>query len=241
MKAERRRRLAAVIIVAVLSLCGALVNTIIDDQAKQDKGSVQSTVNEVQSSPALETLDKLEVKGRAPKTGYSRNQFSNGWADAGGCDMRNFILGRDMTGVITRSKADCTVMQGNLQDPYTGKQVVFVRGTDTSDDVQVDHVVALSNAWQTGAQQITAEMRYGLANDTLNLLAVDGPTNQKKGDSDAATWLPPNKNYRCRYVARQIAVKQKYSLWVTQPEKDAMKRVLGSCPDQVLPVEDPPN
>lgn len=239
MKAERRRRLVVAVIVTVLSLCGALVNTIMDDQ-QPDTGSVQSTV-EVQSSPAIEALNNLEVKGRAPKTGYSRDQFSRGWADAGGCDMRNFILKRDMTGVIARSETDCTVMQGTLQDPYTGQQVMFVRGPDTSDDVQVDHVVALSNAWQTGAQQISTEMRHGVANDGLNLLAVDGPANQKKSDADAASWLPPNKDYRCRYVARQIAVKQKYSLWVTPPEKDAMKKVLGSCPDQVSPVENPPN
>jgi Protein of unknown function (DUF1524) len=240
-KAERQRRLAVVIIATAISLCGALAGTVINDQAKQDDGLVKSTVTEVKSSPAAEALDKLEVKGRAPKTGYSRDQFSKGWADAGNCDMRNFVLGRDMNGVITRSETDCTVMQGTLQDPYTGKSVMFVRGADTSDDVQVDHVVALSNAWQTGAQQISAEMRHGVANDGLNLLAVDGPTNQKKGDSDAATWLPPNKDFRCRYVARQIAVKQKYSLWVTQPEKDAMKRVLNGCPDQVLPVEMPNN
>jgi hypothetical protein len=237
MNAERRRRLVVAVILTVLSLCGALVSTIINDQ--QDNGSVQSTVTEVKSSPAIEALNTLEVKGRAPKTGYSREQFSRGWADAGGCDMRNYILKRDMTEVVTRSEVDCTVMQGTLQDPYTGKTVMFVRGTDTSDDVQVDHVVALSNAWQTGAQQISPEMRHGVANDGLNLLAADGPTNQKKGDADAATWLPPNKDFRCRYVARQVAVKQKYSLWVTQPEKDAIKKVLSSCSDQVLPVEMP--
>lgn len=241
MDTERRRRLAVVIVAAVISLCGALAGTIVNDQANPDNGSVKSTVTEVRNSPAAEALDKLEVKGRAPKTGYSRDQFSKGWADAGNCDVRNFILGRDMTGVITRSDTDCTVMQGTLQDPYTGKSIMFVRGTDTSDDVQVDHVVALSNAWQTGAQQISAELRHGVANDGLNLLAVDGPANQKKSDADAATWLPPNKDFRCRYVARQIAVKQKYSLWVTQAEKDAMKRVLNDCPGQVLPVEMPKN
>lgn len=235
---ERKRRLAVVIILAVLSLGGALFDTIMSDQANQNKGEVQSSVSEGQAnSPAAEALNKLAVKGRAPKTGYSREQFSRGWADAGGCDMRNYILKRDMTGVVTASAADCTVMQGTLQDPYIGKTVVFVRGTDTSDDVQVDHVVALSNAWQTGAQQVSPENRHGIANDPLNLLAVDGPANQKKSDADAATWLPPNKDYRCRYAARQIAVKQKYFLWVTSPERDAMKRVLDGCPGQVLPVE----
>jgi hypothetical protein len=103
--------------------------------------------------------------------------------------------------------------------------------------VQIDHVVALSDAWQKGAQAIEFSDRVVFANDPLNLLAVDGPANQKKGDSDAASWLPSNRQFRCQYVARQIAVKQKYSLWVTEAEKAAMKRVLNGCGEQRLPVE----
>jgi hypothetical protein len=114
-------------------------------------------------------------------------------------------------------------------------QTVVARGQTTSDAVQIDHVVALANAWQTGAQQLTATTREQLANDPLELLAVDGPTNQAKGDGDAATWLPPNKTYRCAYAARQIAVKAKYALWVTPAEHDALTRILTTCPDQPLP------
>jgi hypothetical protein len=102
--------------------------------------------------------------------------------------------------------------------------------------VQIDHVVALSDAWQKGAQQLSAETRRAFANDSLNLLAVDGATNQGKGDGDAATWLPPNKPYRCSYAARQVAVKAKYGLWVTSPERDALGRILATCPSQRLPV-----
>src|SRR5947199_120048 len=83
-----------------------------------------------------------------------------------------------------------------------------VRGQRTSAAVQIDHVVALSDAWQTGAQLLPALERARLANDPVELLAVDGPTNEAKGDGDAATWLPPNKPFRCAYVARQIAVKR---------------------------------
>jgi hypothetical protein len=104
-------------------------------------------------------------------------------------------------------------------------------------EVQIDHVVALSDAWQKGAQFMDVADRAQFANDPLNLLAVDGPANQQKSDGDAATWLPPNKTWRCRYVARQIAVKQEYKLWVTQPEYDAMRRVLATCPTQVLPIQ----
>ena len=186
------------------------------------------------NSPASAVLLQLEVKGRAPKTGYSRELFSSGWGTINGCDVRNYILTRDLT-ELTYVDTTCKVASGTLNDPYTGTTIHFVRSTDTSDDVQIDHVVALSDAWQKGAQNISAAERYALANDPLELLAVDGKTNQNKGDSDAATWLPPNKSYRCTYVARQIAVKAKYKLWVTQAEYSAMAKILTTCPDQPLP------
>lgn len=168
-------------------------------------------------------------------TGYTREQFGGEWATVGGCDMREHILGRDMAGVHYRSSADCTVLSGTLHDPYTGKDVHFVRGAGTSLAVQIDHVVAIGDAWQTGAQALPLQRREQLYNDPLELLAVDGPANEQKGDGDAATWLPPNTSYRCRYVARQIAVKQQYHLWVTAAERDAMQRILTTCPGQPLP------
>lgn len=183
---------------------------------------------------ALAVLDTLEVKGRAPKTNYARTQFGDGWTFIGNCDTRNMILNRDLANVVVSQT--CKVQSGVLNDPYTGTSVNFVRGADTSDVVQIDHVVALSNAWQTGAQQLDLSMRTALANDPLELLAVDGNANQAKGDGDAATWLPANKSFRCQYVARQIAVKAKYKLWVTPPEKSAMQAVLAKCPDQTLPT-----
>lgn len=184
---------------------------------------------------ATAILEKLAVKGRAPKTGYARDQFSSGWAEVGGCDTRNQILQRDLKNVKLKTDG-CTVLSGTLKDPYTGKTINFVRGVGTSSKVQIDHVVALSDAWQKGAQKIGSGARFDLYHDPLNLLAVDGPTNGKKRDSDAASWLPPNKSYRCQYVARQIAVKYKYGLWVTKAEKQAMQRVLSSCPKQKIPL-----
>lgn len=182
---------------------------------------------------AVTALQTLPVKGRAPKTDYSREQFGNGWSEMNGCDMRNVILHRDLKEPAVNEK--CQVTSGTLHDPYTDKSIAFTRGAHTSDDVQIDHVVALSDAWQKGAQQLTPERRAQLANDPLELIAVDGPANQQKSDGDAATWLPPNKPFRCQYVARQIAIKKKYELWVTQAEKNAMERVLSACPGQALP------
>jgi hypothetical protein len=168
-------------------------------------------------------------------TGYSRAAFSSGWAQVGSCDMREHILARDLVNITYRSSTDCTVLSGTLHDPYTGATIQFTHGSGTSSAVQIDHVVALGDAWQTGAQMLTAAERNHLYNDPLELLAVDGPTNEQKGDADAATWLPPNKAYRCPYIARQIAVKQTYHLWVSPAEHDAMQRILATCPTQTIP------
>jgi hypothetical protein len=190
------------------------------------------------SGSALEVLASLPVKGRAPKTGYAREQFGPAWADVdrNGCDTRNDILARDLVAETFKPGTHaCVVLSGTLTDAYSGRTISFRRGQSTSSLVQIDHVVALSNAWQTGAQPLGPTGRRAFANDPLNLLAVDGRLNQQKSDGDAATWLPPNKAVRCGYVARQVAVKAKYRLWVTAAERSAISRVLSSCPAQPLP------
>jgi hypothetical protein len=186
---------------------------------------------------ALAAVSRLAVKGRGPMTGYSRAQFGGRWpdVDGNGCDTRNDVLRRDLTAVRFRSGSDCIVASGRLLDPYTGAVIDFVRGAATSSEVQIDHVVALGDAWQKGAARWTADKRRLFANDPLNLLAVGGAVNQSKGDGDTATWLPPRTAYRCAYVARQVAVKAKYGLSVTPAERDAMQRVLQRCPTLPLP------
>ena len=183
---------------------------------------------------ALHALESLAVKGRAPKTGYKRTEFGNGWQKSGSCTTRELILARDLEHTQIR---DCKVYSGTLNDPYTGKRITFLRGPESSDDIQIDHVVALSDAWQKGAQNLDTNLRETLANDPLELIAVDGGANQQKSDGDAASWVPPNKAFRCRYVARQIAVKQKYQLWVTSSEKETIKSILTVCPNQQLPMQ----
>ena len=180
---------------------------------------------------AVAALARLSVKGRAPKTGYGREQFGDGWIDTAGCDTRDRILTRDLTAKTYLD--DCRVESGTLADPYTAERIHYARGGASV--VDIDHVVALSDAWQKGAQQWAPATRVAFANDPLELLAVDSHANRSKGDGDAATWLPPNKPFRCGYVARQIAVKTKYKLWMTQAEKDAIGRVLATCPGQKLP------
>ena len=193
---------------------------------------ISISISTASASTAEELLNSLAVKGRAPKTGYTRAQFGATWADVNknGCDTRNDILKRDLTNIVFRAKThDCVVESGTLLDPYSGSTINFVKGVTSSMDVQIDHVVALSNAWQTGAFKLTLEKRTALANDPDNLLAVQGRLNSQKGDGDAATWLPPLKSIRCAYVTKQIIVKAKYGLWVTAPEKAAMLNVLSKC------------
>lgn len=183
---------------------------------------------QARSGQTVAVLDTLPVKGRAPMTGYSREEFGPDWSDVNrnGCDTRNDILTRDLSGTEV---VNCVVQRGVLSDPYSGETVQFTRGPVSSMDVQIDHVVALANAWQTGAFKWSPEKRERFANDPRNLLAVRGDLNLQKGDGDAATWLPPRKSFRCEYVERQIDVKAAYQLWVTEPEKAAMMRVMATC------------
>lgn len=189
-----------------------------------------TTETENSASLAIEVLEQLEVKGRAPKTGYARDQFYSGWPNIDGCSLRQRIIKREFgdSAIID----GCNVTAGEYDEPYTGQHLVFTTRKEISKGIQIDHVVALSDAWQKGAQYMTADKRYEIATDPLNLLAVDASANSKKSDGDAATWLPANKKFRCQYVARQVSVKYKYTLWVTTAEKDAIANVLQNCPNE---------
>jgi hypothetical protein len=215
-----RRSLALLVVALVASTC-------VTTGAAAESGS----------SRASDVLATLAVKGRGPKTGYSREQFGAAWADVdrNGCDTRDDILNRDLVAKEWRvGTHGCVVIAGRLHDPYTGRALTFLKANAVA--LQIDHVVALSDAWQKGAAQWDETTRRAFANDPLNLLAVDGPTNLRKGDGDAATWLPPQRAYRCRFVARQVAVKAKWKLAVTAAEHDAIERVLSRCPEQRIPV-----
>ncbi|MFC8501392.1 HNH endonuclease family protein [Pedococcus sp. NPDC057267] len=194
------------------------------------------------SGTALALLGTLVVKGRGPMTGYSRDQFGAAWTDTdrNGCDQRNDVLRRDLRGIrLEAGTHGCVVLSGTLLDPYTGRTIAFTRGSGTSAAVQIDHVVPLADAWVKGAVRWDVGTRTAFANDPLNLLAVSGPVNDAKGAGDAATWLPPAKGYRCAYAARQVAVKARYAVTVTAAERDALARVLGTCPATPVPTAAP--
>lgn len=182
---------------------------------------------------ALAALGTLAVKGRAPMTGYARDMFGPAWMDTdrNGCDTRNDVLAAYLT-EISRESNNCVVTSGVLADPYTATSIDFYRGHGAL--VDIDHVVALGNSWATGSSAWSMQQRAAFANDPVNLLPVAASANRQKGDGDAATWLPSNREFRCAYVARQVTVKQKYALWVTRPEAAAIERVLATCPDEPL-------
>jgi len=196
-------------------------------------GETTSNADQLPSDQKLarEVLKELEIKGRAPKTNYDRGeQFYATWPNVNGCSLRQIIIRREVGESAVMN--GCDVIAGSFIEPYTGKMFVATQKSDFSNGIQIDHIVALSDAWQKGAQLLTADERYALATDPLNLIAADAAANQQKSDGDAATWLPANKAFRCQYVARQVSVKYKYRLWVTEAEAQAITKVLDSCPNE---------
>jgi len=179
---------------------------------------------------AVAQLASLRIAARSYAKPYQRAQFGQAWADVdhNGCDTRNDILRRDLAAVTFKPGTNgCVVSTGTLRDPYSGAVLNVVRGGRVR--VEIDHVVSLADAWHTGAFSWTAAQRLAFANDPLELLAVSADLNQAKKDADAASWLPPSTGRRCTFVARQVAIKVKFQLWVTPAEHDAIARVLRTC------------
>lgn len=224
----------------ILVVIAALLGVVIGLALPKISTSIGEITGEyIASGPAADALNGLQVDDRPDSTGYDRDSFGFRATDddGDGCDVRDDVLARDLTDVIFSAAKRCQVSSGTLADPYTGKTILFVRGRNTSAAVQIDHVVALANAWQSGARDWTTAQRYRFGNDPYNLLAVDGPANQDKGSASAAYWLPTNGEYRCEYVARQIGVKRHYGLTVTTSEKRSMLAVLRACPAQQIPSQ----
>ncbi len=191
------------------------------------------------ASPSYDTaramLARLPVKGWDRNTDFARYRFGEPWSDDvnvefghNGCNTRDDVLRRDLADLVVRP-GTCYAQSGVLQDPYTGQTIGFTRGPATSEAVQIDHLVSLSDAWYKGAREWNDQRRRDFANDPRNLLAVGGQANFDKAFRDAAAWLPPNEAFRCEFVARQIEVKAAYGLWVSANEKRAMTDVLARC------------
>ncbi len=236
--------IAAVLLVASVVLHGhgrsGISNLIGQLTGRDQTGEVYSGTDSAGTASAGGTgtpsadPSTLRVSSVGSKNGYARARFGQPWTDdvdvEGGhnsCDTRNDILRRDLTGVTLSTP--CKVKTGTLADPYTGRVINFVYGKKTSADVQVDHIVALGNVWVSGASAWNLPELKKIANDPLNLLAVDGTSNMSKGDRSADQWLPANAAFQCTYVKRQVQVKNKYHLTVTTAEKATMQRFYGYC------------
>jgi hypothetical protein len=196
-------------------------------------GALQ-TVQATQTSAVAKALAGLVIADDQTMSGYDRTAFGAAWTDTdrNGCDTRNDVLRRDLTGVVLKPGTQgCVVLSGSLLDPYSGATLPFARGRST---IQIDHVVALADAWRSGARAWPYAKLLAFANDPLELLAVSGSLNDAKSDSDAAGWLPPEQV--CRYATTQVAVKAKYELAVTTAEHDALAAALHDCPGQELPT-----
>ena len=222
-------------ILAALVALGSLATWLILNPKSYEAEPIAASSDPVAVDPnddtlAINVLETLPIKGRAPKTGYVRTEFYQTWPTVDGCNLRQRIIKRE---VGDSAKLDgCDVVGGTFTEAYTGEVRAYTTKAEFSKHIQIDHIVALSDAWQKGAQNLTTKRRYELATDPLNLIAADSSANQQKSDGDAATWLPKNKAFRCQYVARQVSVKSKYSLWVTQAEHDAITKVLSACPNE---------
>lgn len=177
-----------------------------------------------------ETLGGLGKPNAARHPDYDRDEFGAGWldTDGNGCDTRNDILARDLT-QVKRADDRCTVLTGTLHDSYTEKTISFVRGAATSAAVQIDHIVPLSLAWRNGAWSWSDEKREAFANDPINLLAVDGPTNGSKSDKSISEWLPPKVGAHCTYVAMYVSVHEKYDLAMSDADKKATRKLIDAC------------
>jgi hypothetical protein len=189
--------------------------------------------SEADREKARGIIEELVTKGRGPRTGYDRDEFGYAWMDTAdgvplarnGCDTRNDLLARDGRRLRFRSGSDCVVVSMTLADPYTGKEIAWKK-RDAA-EVQIDHVVPLSYAWQMGASRWPEDKRERFANDPLNLLPVDGSANSAKSDSGPAAWLPPSKRIRCAYAVRFTQVALEYGMPVTAADKRVMLRQCG--------------
>ena len=238
----RRRRFALLAVVVVAVVAALVVWDRHGADKRQSGPSPTWTPTPTPSAGPTPRFDRaraqlsaLPVKGWDRTQDFQRWRFGKAWSDdvnvefgRNGCNTRDDILRRDLANLVVRA-GTCYAQSGTLHDPYTGATIEFVRGPDTSNGIESDHVVSLADAWYKGARSWDPQRRLDFANDPRNLLAVSPKANFDKAFRDAASWLPPDAAFRCDFVARQIDVKSAYGLWLSAKEEQAMADVLAHC------------
>ncbi|GAA0666855.1 HNH endonuclease family protein [Streptomyces thermocarboxydovorans] len=176
----------------------------------------------ISASTARSYLATLTVASE-DRTGYDRDLFPHWITQSGTCNTRETVLKRDGTNVVTDS--NCAATSGSWYSPYDGAT------WSAASDVDIDHLVPLAEAWDSGADSWTTSRRQAFANDLTRpqLLAVTDNVNQAKGDQDPATWMPPRSAYHCIYLRAWVQVKYYYDLSVDSAEKSALQSRLASC------------
>lgn len=172
-------------------------------------------------------LTRLRVAPAVSDGTYLRSRFGSSWLDLDHdrCNTREEIMARDLDHI--ERPDGCNVVVGSLDDPYTGRIIVYSESYPTA--VQIDHVYPLSLAWQHGAAQWTDTRRRAFANDPRNLLAVYGPANSSKGDSGPGQWMPVNKGFVCTYARRYTQVAYAYRLTISRADADSLRLALNTC------------
>ncbi|MGW6309093.1 HNH endonuclease family protein [Streptomyces niveus] len=177
----------------------------------------------IAASTARSYLSSLTVTAEHSRTGYNRDLFRHWITISGACDTRETILKRDGTNVVTNSS--CSATSGSWYSPYDGAT------WSAASDVDIDHLVPLAEAWDSGAYNWSASKREQFANDRTRpqLLAVTDNVNQSKSDQDPGTWWPSRTAYKCTYARAWVQVKHYYGLTVDSTEKSALSSVLNGC------------
>ena len=217
----------------VVASDGHAVSPLVDTDGT--KAGLAPITSPADRNAARTLINGLKTQNPASMTGYTRDKFGQAWTDGAtgvpfagnGCDTRDDVLARDGQNVQAEAKgkaSHCVVESMTLANPYTGQSIQFTKKNATA--VQIDHVLPLGYSWQMGSSQWTAAHREQLANDPLELLAVDGSDNSAKGDSGPAAWMPPSKAIGCAYSVRFAQVAIKYQLPVASADKAAM---LAQC------------
>ena len=238
MRNNTAAKIIASLIVLVVAFIYADRNNLFDpvveawEFAQSDSVPVDNPIDvDLDPEGLIEAIADFEISSPQAVDYDREGQFGRDWAydfDDNGCDTRNDILARDLQYPHIDTDG-CTVLSGLLNDPYTGQAIDFTRGVGTSAAVQIDHIVPLRWAAAQGALEWDQQTREEFANDPINLLAVDGPTNGVKGADGPGDWLPPNTAFHCDYVAAFVNVVDTYDLTMPDHDAETASQILAQC------------
>ena len=197
---------------------------------KNSNQNTQTTVRNIDLTVSKDQLNSLLINDDFSQIpSYDRELYFGSWTDEDG-DCQNtraeVLIQESLSTLEFRSSKNCVVDSGEWLDPYTNN-VYYL-----ASELDVDHVVPLYNAWQSGAYLWSDFKREEFANDMLfedHLIAVDKYENRQKGAKDPSEWMPTNQDFHCKYVAIWIEIKYLWELAITSPEYKFLDSTISSC------------